>query len=50
MRGSGRGAGGSFRVMKKQAVVELIDECHMHNVYVSTGGWLEYVLTQVIAH
>ena len=33
--------------MNRQAVVELIQECHLHNVYVSTGGWLEYVLTQV---
>ena len=40
-------AGGSFRVMKKQAVIELIQECHVNNVYVSTGAWIEYVLTQV---
>lgn len=39
-------AGGSFTLMPRQAVVELIDICHTHNVLVSTGGFIEYVLTQ----
>src|SRR5208283_2005340 len=39
-------AGGSFRLMPRQAVRELLDLCHAHNVLVSTGGFIEYVLTQ----
>ena len=39
-------AGGSFRVMPRRAVKEMIDLCHAHNVSVSTGGFIEYVLTQ----
>ncbi len=39
-------AGGSFTLMPRQAVVELIDLCHQHNVLVSTGGFIEHVLTQ----
>lgn len=41
-------AGGSFSLMPRQAVKELIDICHAHNVRVSTGGFMEYVLTQGI--
>src|SRR3954454_788178 len=36
--------GGSFRVMARRAVTELIDLCHAHGVLVSTGGFLEAVL------
>lgn len=39
-------AGGSFRLMPRHAVKELIDLCHTHDVLVSTGGFIEYVLTQ----
>lgn len=39
-------AGGSFSLMPRAAVQELIDICHQHHVLVSTGGFIEYVLTQ----
>jgi len=39
-------AGGSFTLMPKNAVKEIIDLAHRHNVLVSTGGFIEYVLTQ----
>ena len=39
-------AGGSFSLMPRQAVKELIDLCHDHDVLVDTGGFMEYVLTQ----
>jgi len=39
-------AGGSFALMPSQAVKDLIDVCHQHDVLVSTGGFIEYVLTQ----
>jgi phosphosulfolactate synthase (CoM biosynthesis protein A) len=39
-------AGGSFALMPRQAVRELIDLCHAHNVLVSTGGFIEFVLRQ----
>lgn len=39
-------AGGSFSLMPRGAVKELIELCHAHNVLVSTGGFIEYVLTQ----
>jgi phosphosulfolactate synthase (CoM biosynthesis protein A) len=39
-------AGGSFSLMPRQAVADLIDLCHRHDVLVSTGGFVEYVLTQ----
>ena len=39
-------AGGSFTLMPRQAVRELIELAHEHQVLVSTGGFLEYVLTQ----
>src|SRR5438067_6119971 len=38
--------GGSFSLLPRSALRELIDLCHRHNVLVSTGGFLEYVLTQ----
>jgi phosphosulfolactate synthase (CoM biosynthesis protein A) len=39
-------AGGSFSLMPKDAVRAIIDLCHEHDVLVSTGGFIEYVLTQ----
>lgn len=39
-------AGGSFSLMPRRAVKELLDLCHSYNVAVSTGGFIEYVLTQ----
>lgn len=39
-------AGGSFSLMPRQAVKELIALCHEHDVLVSTGGFIERVLTQ----
>ena len=39
-------AGGSFSLMPRQAVKELIDLCHAHGVLVDTGGFMEHVLTQ----
>jgi phosphosulfolactate synthase (CoM biosynthesis protein A) len=39
-------AGGSFSLMPRQAVKDLIDLCHDHDVLVDTGGFMEYVLTQ----
>jgi phosphosulfolactate synthase (CoM biosynthesis protein A) len=39
-------AGGSFAIMPRDAVRGLIDLCHDHQVEVSTGGFIEYVLTQ----
>jgi phosphosulfolactate synthase (CoM biosynthesis protein A) len=39
-------AGGSFSIMPRKAVRGLIELCHAHDVLVSTGGFLEYVLTQ----
>jgi phosphosulfolactate synthase (CoM biosynthesis protein A) len=39
-------AGGSFSLMPRSVVKELIDLCHAHDVLVSTGGFVEYVLTQ----
>jgi phosphosulfolactate synthase (CoM biosynthesis protein A) len=38
-------AGGSFSLMPRPAVKELINLCHEYNVMVSTGGFIEYVLT-----
>jgi phosphosulfolactate synthase (CoM biosynthesis protein A) len=39
-------AGGSFSVMPEAAVRELVELAHQHDVYVSTGGWMEHILTQ----
>src|ERR671935_207140 len=39
-------AGGSFCLMPRTAVREIVDLCHAHQVAVSTGGFLENVLTQ----
>ncbi len=38
-------AGGSFTLMPRNAVKELLDLCHAHDVLVSTGGFIEHVLT-----
>jgi phosphosulfolactate synthase (CoM biosynthesis protein A) len=38
-------AGGSFSLMPRKAVKELLDLCHRHEVLVSTGGFIEHVLT-----
>jgi phosphosulfolactate synthase (CoM biosynthesis protein A) len=39
-------AGGSFSLMPRPAVRELLDLCHQYEVMVSTGGYIEFVLTQ----
>jgi phosphosulfolactate synthase (CoM biosynthesis protein A) len=39
-------AGGSFTLMPRKAVKEIIDLAHRHDVLVSTGGFIERVLTQ----
>ena len=39
-------AGGSFSLMPRKAVKDLIETAHRYNVLVSTGGFIEYVLTQ----
>jgi phosphosulfolactate synthase (CoM biosynthesis protein A) len=39
-------AGGSFTLMPEQAVRDLIELCHKHDVLVSTGGFMERVLVQ----
>ncbi|KAF2459068.1 sulfonate biosynthesis enzyme [Lineolata rhizophorae] len=39
-------AGGSFSLFPEDKLRELIDLAHSYGVYVSTGGWMEHVLTQ----
>lgn len=39
-------AGGSFALMPRSALSGIIELCHRHDVLVSTGGFIEYVLTQ----
>ena len=39
-------AAGSFSLLPKKALIDLIDLAHRYDVLVSTGGWIEYVLTQ----
>jgi phosphosulfolactate synthase (CoM biosynthesis protein A) len=39
-------AGGSFTIIDPAALREIIDTCHEFEVMVSTGGFIEYVLTQ----
>src|SRR5216110_2757556 len=39
-------AGGSFTLMPERAMREIVDLCHKHDVLVSTGGFIERVLTQ----
>jgi phosphosulfolactate synthase (CoM biosynthesis protein A) len=38
-------AGGSFSLMPRRAVKELVDLCHNYDVKVDTGGFIEHVLT-----
>jgi phosphosulfolactate synthase (CoM biosynthesis protein A) len=38
--------GGSFSIMPRRVVKEMLDLCRAHDVAVSTGGLIEYVLTQ----
>ncbi len=38
-------AGGSFSLMTRRALKELIDLCHAHDVEVDTGGFIEHVIT-----
>src|SRR5262245_25423039 len=38
--------GGSFVLLPRQALRALIELCHAHGVQVSTGGFIERVLTQ----
>ena len=38
-------AGGSFSLMPRRAVRDLVDLCHRHDVKVDTGGFIEHVLT-----
>src|SRR5579884_2491680 len=37
-------AGGSFALMPRDKVKEMIELAHRYGVYVSTGGWIEHVL------
>ena len=39
-------AGGSFTLMPEHALRAIIDLAHEHDVLVSTGGFMEYVVTQ----
>ncbi|MBO0686002.1 MAG: phosphosulfolactate synthase [Candidatus Dormibacteraeota bacterium] len=39
-------AGGSFSLMPRRALRDLIELCHANQVRVSTGGWIEHVLAQ----
>lgn len=39
-------AAGSFSLMPRKAVKQLLDLCHSRDVLVSTGGFIEHVLTQ----
>ena len=39
-------AAGSFSVIPKKSLAQLVDLAHSYGVQVSTGGWIEYVLTQ----
>ncbi|HWR54652.1 MAG TPA: phosphosulfolactate synthase [Bryobacteraceae bacterium] len=39
-------AGGSFTLMPRRALADIVKLCHEHEVLVSTGGFIEYVLTQ----
>jgi phosphosulfolactate synthase (CoM biosynthesis protein A) len=39
-------AGGSFTLMPPAALRKIINACHEHDVLVSTGGFIEHVLTQ----
>ncbi|KAF6790397.1 sulfonate biosynthesis enzyme [Colletotrichum musicola] len=43
-------AGGSFSLLPEEKLKELIDLAHQHDVYVSTGGWIEQILTESDPH
>ncbi|KAI8961933.1 putative sulfonate biosynthesis enzyme [Daldinia sp. FL1419] len=38
-------AGGSFSLFSERPLRDIIDLAHAHGVYVSTGGWIEHVLS-----
>jgi phosphosulfolactate synthase (CoM biosynthesis protein A) len=38
-------AGGSFSLMPRKVVKQLLDLCHRYDVLISTGGFIEHVLT-----
>lgn len=42
-------AGGSFSLIPEKRLKELLNLAHKHNVMVSTGGFIEYVLTHGVA-
>ncbi|KAF2841143.1 hypothetical protein M501DRAFT_1055301 [Patellaria atrata CBS 101060] len=42
-------AGGSFSLIPELKLREMIDLAHQHDVYVSTGGWAEHLLTHTDA-
>jgi phosphosulfolactate synthase (CoM biosynthesis protein A) len=39
-------AGGSFSLMPRPALKDIVDICHRYDVLVSTGGFLEYLVAQ----
>jgi len=39
-------AGGSMRLLPRDAVKEINDLCHLHGLYVSTGGFVERVIVE----
>src|SRR3954469_21479470 len=39
-------AGGSFSLMPREVIARIVELCHAHDVLVSTGGFIEYVLDQ----
>jgi phosphosulfolactate synthase (CoM biosynthesis protein A) len=39
-------AAGSFTLMQRKILTEIVELAHRYNVMVSTGGFIEYVLTQ----
>lgn len=39
-------SGGSFRLLKEDRLTKIIDLCHEHDVYVSTGGAVEAIVGQ----
>lgn len=39
-------AAGSFAIMDREDVIEIIDVCHKHNVEVNTGGFIETIIAK----
>jgi len=39
-------AGGSMRLLPRERVRQIINACHAHQIYVSTGGFVERVIVQ----